>query len=226
MDGNLYAVNTADGEELWRFPIPVNPMDQIANSSPAVGADGTVYVGSTDNNLYAVGLPAEPRNIRDKSITSENLDSNVSVDSTTNWLNGAAAKGSWAVRLEVDRAPLPNADGKFDYELRLWIRQCPDSNDIPCAEILGTFFQDTRIEYDYTAVEDLPMRQQFSLSGTEQDAFERFFFGFTGAAGTEALEATISQFQLSFIRPGDPVVSCDSGNWPVEPPLTDCTPGL
>ena len=58
------------------------------------------------------------------------------------------------------------------------------------------------------------MRQQFSLSGAEQDAFERFFFGFTGAAGAEALDVTISQFQLSFIRPGDPVITDDSTNWP------------
>jgi hypothetical protein len=72
------------------------------------------------------------------------------------------------------------------------------------------------------------MRQQFSLSGIEQDAFESFFFGFTGAAGAEALQATISNFQLSFIRPGDSVVECDRINWPLEdsPPLPDCTPGF
>jgi hypothetical protein len=122
----------------------------------------------------------------------------------------------------VDRALLPDPEGKFDYELRLWIRQCPDTNDIPCDNILGTFYQDTRIEYDYTAVEDLPMRQRFSLSGAEQDAFESFFFGFTGAAGAEALDVTISQFQLSFIRPGDPVVDCDKLNWPIEAPVPDC----
>jgi hypothetical protein len=104
------------------------------------------------------------------------------------------------------------------------MRQCFDQDDTPCSEILGTFYQDTRIEYDYTAVADLPMRQRFSLTGAEQDAFERFFFGFTGAAGAEVLNATISQFQLSFIRPGDPVVDCDRLNWPLEdsPPLPDC----
>jgi hypothetical protein len=130
------------------------------------------------------------------------------------------------VRLEVDRDPLPNAEGRFDYELRLWIRQCPDQNDVPCSNILGTFFQDTRIKYDYTAVEDLPLRQTFSLSASDQAAFERFFFGFTGAAGATALDATISQFQLSFIRPGDSVVICDSINWPNEAPVPNCTPLL
>ncbi|MCK5206226.1 MAG: hypothetical protein KAR15_20230, partial [Desulfobacterales bacterium] len=136
-------------------------------------------------------------------------------DNTTNWLNGAGAKGSWAVRLEVDRSLIANADGKFDYELRLWIRQCPDQNDFPCSDILGTFYQDTRIEYDYSAVPaTLPMIQRFSLSALDQAKFDRFYFGFTGAAGAEALNATISQFQLSFIRPGDPVVTDDSTSWP------------
>ena len=131
-----------------------------------------------------------------------------------------------AVRLEVDRALLPNVDGEFNYELRLWIRQC--NNDLNCDNILGTFFEDTRIAYDYTAVTELPMRQNFSLEGIDHDAFERFFFGFTGAAGAEALDVTIRAFQLSFIRPGDPVVDCDRNSWPLEdsPPLPDCVPLL
>jgi hypothetical protein len=115
---------------------------------------------------------------------------------------------------DVNEVCTSNADGDYEYELRLWIRQCSDQNDFPCDEILGTFYQDTRIEYYYTAVETLPMRQRIRLNATEQDAFERFFFGFTGAAGAEALDATVSQFQLSFIRPGDPVVIDDSTNWP------------
>jgi hypothetical protein len=213
-DNNLYAVNAADGEELWRFPIPT-PIsgDDTELSSPAVGPDGTVYVGSIDNNLYAVGRPAEPRNLRDKLITSTKdgvrdivAGQEVDVNSEINWLSGDAAdQKRWAVRLEVDRIGA-------DYTLSLWLRQC---EDFDCANILGTFFQDTRLDYDYTAVPgDLPMMQQFTLSGPFNLAFERFFFGFTGAAGSDALDATISQFQLSFIRPGDPVVIDDSTDWP------------
>ena len=215
-DGNVYAVNS-DGTERWQFPT-LGPV----KSSPAIGKAGIIQIGSDDTNVYAISQFADPRNIKDKLLTSAELDSSVLVNSTTDWLNGAGSRGSWAVRLEVDRALLPNIDGEFDYELRLWMRQCPDTNDIPCDNILGTFYQDTRIEYDYTAVEDLPMRQSFSLSGAEQDAFESFFFGFTGAAGAEALDVTISQFQLSFIRPGDPVVDCDKLNWPIEAPVPDC----
>lgn len=235
-DGNVYALkpaarladptgagglNAAAGE--WAFstggPVP---------SSPALGQAGFIHIGSDDTNFYTISQFADPRNFKDadqnlgKLLTSAELDSSVLVSSNTDWLNGAGSKGSWAVRLEVDRALLPNVDGKFDYELRLWMRQCPDIDDDPCDNILTTFYQDTRIEYDYTAVQDLPMRQSFSLSGAEQDAFERFFFGFTGAAGAEALDVTISEFQLSFKRPGDPVVDCDKLNWPIEAPLPDC----
>jgi len=227
---NVYAINP-DGTQKWLFPT-----GGLVRSSPAIGDDGFIHIGSNDTNFYTISQFADPRNFKDedksagKLLTVEDLDSSVSVASNTDWLNGAGAKGSWAVRLEVDRPLIPNADGKFDYDLRLWIRQCPDQNDFPCSNILGTFYQDTRIEYDYTAVNDLPMRQRFSLSGAEQDAFESFFFGFTGAAGAEALNATISEFQLSFIRPGDPVVDCenDFARWPLEdsPPLPDCTPGL
>jgi outer membrane protein assembly factor BamB len=216
-DGNLYAVDAAEGEELWRFPIPVNPSDGVANSSPAVGADGTVYVGSTDNNLYAVGLPAEPRNIRDRLITSTKVGTDVfvagrevDVNSETDWLNGDLAdEKRWAVRLEVDRCPsknldavgecVPDGDGKFDYELRLWMKQC--INDA-CDNINtdDPFFKDTRIEYQLTLPPDLV--QSFKLDASE---FNQFFFGFTGAAGADQLDVTITDFVLSFIRPGDPV---------------------
>jgi outer membrane protein assembly factor BamB len=187
-DGNVYAINP-DGTEKWNFPTG----DQV-RSSPAIGQAGFIHIGSNDTNFYTISQFADPRNFKDadqnlgKLLTSAELDSSVLVNNNTDWLNGAGSRGSWAVRLEVDRALLPNVDGKFDYELRLWMRQCFDQDDTPCDKILGTFYQDTRIEYDYTAVEDLPMRQSFSLSGAEQDAFESFFFGFTGAAGAEALD--------------------------------------
>jgi hypothetical protein len=205
--------------------------------------DGFIRFGSNDTNFYTISQFADPRNFKDenksagKLLTVEDLDSSVGVDSNTDWLNGAGSKGSWAVRMEVEcllrdvnEVCTANADGDYEYELRLWIRQCPDQNDFPCSNILGTFYQDTRIEYDYTAVQDLPMRQFIRLNATEQAAFERFFFGFTGAAGAEALDATVSQFQLSFIRPGDPVVNCDNDAalWPWEDsdPVYDCTPGF
>jgi outer membrane protein assembly factor BamB len=236
-NGNIYAINP-NGTQKWFFPTG----GQV-RSSPAIGDDGFIHIGSNDTNFYTISQFADPRNFKDedksagKLLTFEDLDSSVQVDSNTDWLNGAGSKGSWAVRMEVEcllrdvnEVCTSNADGDYEYELRLWIRQCPDQNDFPCSNILGTFYQDTRIEYDYTAVEDLPMRQFIRLDATEQAAFERFFFGFTGAAGAEALDATVSQFQLSFIRPGDPVVDCenDAARWPWEDsaPIYDCTPGF
>jgi outer membrane protein assembly factor BamB len=65
-DGKLYAVNTATGQppdvcvlSSTPCPWPVQlttgvPMSPI-RSSPAIAADGTVFVGADDGNLYAVG---------------------------------------------------------------------------------------------------------------------------------------------------------------------------
>jgi outer membrane protein assembly factor BamB len=250
-DDRMYAFNP-DGTLKWFFETgaPVQ-------SSPVLGQAGFIHIGSNDTNIYTISQFADPRNFKDqdkksgKLLTVEDLDSSVSVGNNTDWLNGAGAKGSWAVRLEVECLLRDengecdsNANGEFEYELRLWIRQCPDQNDFPCSNILGTFFQDTRIAYDYTAVKDLPMVQRIRLSSALSSAkngdppndgdFYRFFFGFTGAAGDvalggESLDATISQFQLSFIRPGDPVIDCDKNNWPLEDspdPLPDCALGF
>jgi outer membrane protein assembly factor BamB len=47
--GNLYAVDTETGCEVWRFKTDKS----IEMSSPCV-AEGIVYIGGTDYNLYAV----------------------------------------------------------------------------------------------------------------------------------------------------------------------------
>lgn len=47
-DGNVYALDTADGSENWRLETGGK-----VQSSPAV-ANGTVYVGSDDNHVYAL----------------------------------------------------------------------------------------------------------------------------------------------------------------------------
>ena len=48
-DGNLYAVNAANGSVKWTFPVP-----GVSYAPPSVGADGTVYIGADNSVLYAV----------------------------------------------------------------------------------------------------------------------------------------------------------------------------
>lgn len=47
-DGSLYAISNS-GATLWTYPSG----DKIF-SSPAVGADGTVFFSSTGGNFYAI----------------------------------------------------------------------------------------------------------------------------------------------------------------------------
>jgi outer membrane protein assembly factor BamB len=49
-DGRIYAVD-CDGNRKWE----VATGGPISASSPALGPDGTVYVGSDDGLLYAIG---------------------------------------------------------------------------------------------------------------------------------------------------------------------------
>jgi hypothetical protein len=62
------------------------------------------------------------------------------------------------------------------------------------------------------------MIQKFRLNGApgeDHDKFDRFYFGFTGATGAgQTQDALISQFNLSFIREGDPVVDVAAGEDP------------
>ncbi len=48
-DNNLYALNSTDGSQKWRFNT-----SSTSYSTPVIAPDGTIYIGSTDNNLYAI----------------------------------------------------------------------------------------------------------------------------------------------------------------------------
>jgi hypothetical protein len=223
-DGNLYAVNP-DGTEKWKFPIPVSPVEDsgIPNSSPTVGNNNVVYVGSSDTNLYAINDFSEPRNIKEKYVTSRDDGSNdrvadeiVTLDAGNDedWLRGAAAKGPWAVRMEVMRSETdPVAEpGKYEYTLHAWVRQC---NQTDCSDVLGTFYQDTRIQYDTTSQRPVHLVQTIELLDPDPPKFNKFLFGFTGAlVASDDQSALIDYFQLSFIRPNDPFILTDD-DWPV-----------
>src|ERR1017187_5498932 len=52
-NGRLLAINRA-GTLLWQFPKPIDPQIDRVESSPAIGADGTIYFGCGDGKLYAL----------------------------------------------------------------------------------------------------------------------------------------------------------------------------
>jgi outer membrane protein assembly factor BamB len=51
-DGKLYGVNTTDGSVAWAFT--PTAADEYFDSSPAIGADGTLYIGGVSGTFYAV----------------------------------------------------------------------------------------------------------------------------------------------------------------------------
>jgi len=108
--------------------------------------------------------------------------------------------GPWAIRIEVMRNTLETNEG--EYILRTWIRQCEFED---CRNIIGTFFQDTRVEFNINEINPHLM-QTVALDSTDNPRFDTFIFGFTSAIALGASQsAVIDNFQLSFIRPDDPV---------------------
>ena len=49
-DNNIYALNS-DGTLKWKYATG----DHLNLNSPAIGNDGTIYIGSWDGKLYAFG---------------------------------------------------------------------------------------------------------------------------------------------------------------------------
>jgi outer membrane protein assembly factor BamB len=199
-DGHLYALNP-NGTLRWKYPATGSPIGAV-RSKPAIDSNGIIYFTANDGKLYAVDPAAnDPPNIPNLYLTSGDLGETVA----NNWF----ADGPWAVRVEVQREKIDsNADGKYTYTLKTWMKKCVGGID--CSNVVGTlFFQNTRFEYDWTTAGIIPMTQVFELSNTPDlfhDRFDRFRFGFTSASSASQTIA-IRRFQLSFIRPNDPVVS-------------------
>jgi outer membrane protein assembly factor BamB len=199
--GKLYAVNP-DGTLKWTFPASGSVGD--IRSSPTIGLNGIIYVGSDDGKVYAIDPFVDPRNMRNLYLTATELG----VTPSDNWFNS----GPWAVRMEIERATDLNGNGNYDYTLRTWMRKCGQPG---CTDILGTFFDDTRIKYDYSAIGTLPLAQTVELAPADHTPiFDTFLFGFTSAKATgDDQSITINNFKLSFIRPADPPITSDSA-WP------------
>ncbi len=56
-DGYLYRLNTADGQQVWKFDARVSPRMSYNNwfeANVMIGPDGTIYAGNTNFNYYAI----------------------------------------------------------------------------------------------------------------------------------------------------------------------------
>jgi hypothetical protein len=210
-DGHLYALNP-DRTLRWKYPA-VGSIGAAIRSKPAIGPDGIIYFSAEDGRLYAID-PAlnDPPNDPGLYLTPAQLEPTEPYPGLygNNWFT----QGPWAVRLEVQRSITPNGSGKYEYTLKTWLKKCQDAD---CTNLVGTsFFQNTRFEYDWATAGISPMTQTIELSNTStpppgqldflHDRFDRFLFGFTNAS-TSPQTIEIRKFQLSFIRPNDPVVS-------------------
>jgi outer membrane protein assembly factor BamB len=203
-----------DGTEKWRYEIPAADV----RGTPAVKSDGTVYIGGFGTGVfYAINQFALPKSLKNKYITNNSGSVGgvpVVVDNSDDWLKSSASKGPWAVRMEVYRSTDANTTapvGYYRYDLRAWVRQCEQAD---CnSDVLGTFYDDTRITYSPT-LRPPHMEQTIYLSSSDQTNFERFLFGFTSqTAAGDNQTSTIRNFKLSFVRPTDATITCDP-NWP------------
>jgi len=222
--GGVYAFKPADrlaGKPFptlneWKFTADGNVQSSpvIGTKALYVGADG----GKGEGKLYSIQSFAFPRNDRGKLI-SYSADMIVADEATefptpgsqNDWLS----QYDYAVRLEVMRSASANAAGNYEYTSRTWIRRC-ESAGCADADIAGTFFQDTRIQYAWFPAPNSFMEQTIEMNSADHTIFNRMLFGFTGATGTAGAQSVlIKKFQLSFIRPTDPIVTDDSANYPV-----------
>jgi len=228
----VYALNTDDRQQDHNLPgsqpFPSeNEWEFTADGkvrAPAVGTSAMgntiVYVGSEGSAgglLYALaGNFAQPKNERGTFISYSDefkLETEPPPDQEEqdDWLS----YNDYAVRLEVMRSLEPNPAGKYEYTLHAWVRRC-EFADCTDADITGSdaFFHDTRIQYSWFPAPNSFMKQTIKLEEDDHLKLERILFGFTGATGSAgAQNAVIKEFRLSFIRPNDPVVTDDSGNW-------------
>ena len=209
-DDNVYALYP-DGTLKWSLTTGGN-----VEVKPAVKSDGTVYVGSSDGYLYSINQVTTPANLKDLLITSTGTSvGGVPVNipfGEADWLNTTSAPGPWAVRLEITRSQVASG-GTYAYNLKAWVRQCNSNLCSDPLDPLGTFYEDTRVQYS-TAARPPMIEQTVNLEPADHAAFERFIFGFTSQTGAgETQTATIRKFQLSFIRTNDPVVTADP-QWP------------
>jgi hypothetical protein len=126
----LYAINP-DGSQKWSFTT-----GDAVYSSPAIGADGTIYVGSRDNKLYAIteGLALTISSTGGGSVTSPGV--------------GPFAYGEGTV---VNLAAIPNTGYRFVN----WTGDVDTVADVEDATTTITMDDNYSITANFVAVYDL-----------------------------------------------------------------------
>lgn len=59
-DGKVRALEPVSGNQLWSFDTKTGPRGNEIESSPMIGPDGSIYVGSADGNLYKINGNGSP----------------------------------------------------------------------------------------------------------------------------------------------------------------------
>jgi hypothetical protein len=163
--GHVYALNPdagplTDAQRLkWVYPSSGSINNVV--SEIEIGKDGNILFITNDGKLYSVTPFTIPPNLRNLYLT----DTEVQAPgvSGADWFG----QKTWAVRVEVDRSQSPNANGKFEYTLRTWMRPCTDTS---CSTVVGTLYGDTRLRYDYSPVGTMPMTQTIELDDSDHSS--------------------------------------------------------
>ncbi|MFN9953662.1 MAG: PQQ-binding-like beta-propeller repeat protein, partial [bacterium] len=104
-DNKTYAIN-ADGTLKWNFTTG----GRVA-SSPAIGANGTIYVGSHDNKLYALSLSNCPLSADYSGFSACGRRFNCTQQQCESQDGGGALKWSFKTGGDINSSPAISADG-------------------------------------------------------------------------------------------------------------------
>jgi eukaryotic-like serine/threonine-protein kinase len=86
-DGNVYALETATGQQKWKFKT-----GDVVHASPAV-VNGTVYIGSWDSYLYALDAATGTQKWRFKTGEDPNIHNQVGLQSSPAVVDGIVYVG-------------------------------------------------------------------------------------------------------------------------------------
>ncbi len=90
-DHHLYAL-TKNGNRKWRFRT-----EEKISSSPAIGQDGTIYIGSDDHHLYAIAPSGE---LKWRFRTDDGVSSSPAIGTDGTIFVGSKDHGLYAIKSE------------------------------------------------------------------------------------------------------------------------------